>query len=397
MERILNNGVTVQTSEDFFDFISGIKKILSFGKILFIHGGGKEASSAKDELIKAGYVIEEGVFSQGDIYDFSKLKKRTFCEDCRLVVSVGDLYALSIAQVYASRQSLRHFAIPTTVCGLFALFPQSMYFDTDNIVRFHSTASVIVFCVDSILKESRPKSIAIALGQTLCAMVSLFDKGYEFLIQGREGKARECFSAFSAIKELLTKDFDSLYYFQPLFDATMILANASYSPYLGSGFNLSWLISLYKNHKVSYNENCFLAGYSIFVLYLKCLPIDSSVAFPPDLLMDIKELEITCGISASQNLRSAKTDYAIDYLRREFITKDYCPELSELLSGDWLSSLAKTYRRLLGSCGYGLKKSLYTETLFNLINLCGHFCDGYPLLKHLKLSGLTDLLYKTEV
>ena len=397
MERILNNGVILQKESEFFEFVSKVKKLLSYGKILLIHEDGKEGKSAKEALQKAGYVLEEGIFTKGDIFDFSKLKEKSFSEDCRLVISVGEDYILSIAQLYASRYSVHHFAIPTTLCGLFSAIPYSTFFDTDNLIRFHSTATTTVFLAEESLKERKPREVAYALGQTLCGMLSLFDKGYEFLILGREKKAEEYFSAFLAIKELLEKNFTPFSFFQPLYESAIILANFVFSPYLGTGFNLSWLISLYKNHKVSYNENCFLAGYTVFQIYQSCLPIDGGCAMPPDTVMDIKEIEITCGISATQNLRETKSDYANDYLRREFITKDYCPELLNMLKGEWLDSLAKSYRRLMGSCGFGLKKNIYIDQLFNLTNLCGQFVDGYPLLKHLKLSGITDLLYKTEV
>ncbi len=392
MEKFLRNGVKTVRVDSVSELGNTAKQLLSAGRVALFSDGGRYACRAEDVLKAAGYAVDVYPVNRKSVYAYKELTAKELPEDCRLAVAVGEEPTLACAKVVAGRRALPLLAVPVSVGGLSALFPSALFYGDGELVGFRSVSTVTVLLCEDALGESRPSALAEGLGLCLCGLVSVFDCGYENLISGRLDKAGVAFCDFERLSEklsgVITLDKEL---FKLLCTTAEELADGGYRIFSGVGFDFSWLISLYKRQRLSYNESYFTAAYTLLTLYSASFAADTTVLMPPDRLATFSELERTCGITYGGSAANAKT-YAEDYRRRCFVTADYKKELTALLNKVQLSELSVAYRRLHGSSGFGLRGQTDFDELIRLMHLSGENCVGYPLLKHLYTVGFTDAL-----
>ena len=140
------------------------------------------------------------------------------------------------------------------------------------------------------------------------------------------------------------------------------------------------------------SDYLFPAAYALLTLYaayLGSLPLEHCP--PPDRAENLRLLGVKCGVDRS--LFSAKQkEYAEGYDERWSATAEYREDYLESIGAIPLSDLSRLYRRTPhdkeGSA------PLSASELLMLLSLTGEAVSGYPLIKHIKMTGLIEPLLK---
>ncbi len=388
---VLKDGTKIIESKCFRDqFVPTVGEMLKAGHITVVKDS-LAGIDAAEIITKAGYCCSVIEISAGALFDYNAIAAKLVREDTRLVIGIGGIECIESVKVIAGIAALPLLMVPTSFNALACLQKRADFFCTDTFVTYYvAKGATVLICYD-ILKDKKA-DIPSGMGYLLAHLVLSFDTLYEGLLHNK-GMNNSLIMLIGLIKEA----FCALAKAEPAELSEIIIRTsveiASVIAESGQGSSasnsLAWFISLYKRRETAYTEYSFIAAYTILKLYLAA-PELSNMLLPASRDTSFIEIEKCCGLSYRRELRETKIGYAEDYSRRDFVTADYLEELKALIRGDYLESAARCYRRLVGSCGYNMRKIVTSDELIKLLSLSSEAADGYPLIKHLKLSGILE-------
>ena len=369
--------------------IPTISELLKAGHITLVKDVFARIDAA-EIITKAGYPCTVLEINKGALFDYNAVASKLVKEESRLVVAIGGLDCIESGKVIAGIAGLPLLMIPTSFNALCCLWKRAEFFCCDTLVTYNYQGSAAVLFGYDILSDKRA-DIPAAMGFLLAYLVLAFDMLYEGLLHNK-GIDNDLQRLIGAIKNALIKltKAESAEVSEIVIATAADIARTLFErARLGTANSLAWFISLYKRRESAYTDYSFIAAYTVIKLYLAA-PSGLNMLLPTDRDMTFLEIEKRCGLSYRQELRAAKIGYAKDYNRRDFVTADYLAELKALLLGDYLTIAARRYRRHVGSCGYNMHKLINCGELLRLAALSSEAAEGYPLIKHLKLSGILD-------
>lgn len=390
---LFKNGTKIVEAESIYkQLVPLCSETLKAGHITLIKSAGMD-NSIMDILKRAGYKVAVIEPAKNVMFSYNSVKALILQEESRLVVAIGEDYIMDCAKVLAATNNVQLILIPLDFSALCAMQKRAEFFsDEEGLLSYNpQEPPIVLLCRDYLLSQSS-KKLSQGLGYIMAYLVWAFDTLYECIIHNKGINPK----ITALIRKIITV-FSDLNTLELATSIEVILKTAIEISETVSDFEIGsatailfgWLISLYKKEKVSYNNYTFLASFLIIETYRKINLLDN-VLLPPDRNVSLQALNKNCGFDYREQLRQAKIGYAEDYNRRCYVSKDYIEELQTLLKGDWLYSAAKYYRRLQGSSGYNMRKIICSEDMLMLMALAGEECGGYPLLKHIKISGLLE-------
>ncbi|NCA67190.1 MAG: iron-containing alcohol dehydrogenase [Clostridia bacterium] len=389
---IFNDGTKVVECESIFEqLIPQCGEALKAGHISVVKGAST-GDNAIELLRKAGYKVTVIEVDKKSLFSYNTVAAKILGEESRLVVGIGEDYVMDSAKVIASSANVPLILVPITFSGLCALQRRAEFFCDGSLISYYLSNPAIVLLCKDFWAGQKAKEFSQGLGYMLSYLVWTVDALYEGIIHNKGINAKTL-----QLLRYLVKCFGKLNSLENCNNADVVIKAAIEISALVSelevksisAFSLAWFISLYKKEKISYNNYTFIAAYAILQLYCNT-PDMPDMLLPADRDRALRELEKCCGLDYSEELRQTKIGYAEDYNRRCFVTQDYREELQNLIRGEWLKNCARYYRRLQGSSGYSMCKIISGEELLKLLSLSGEACGGYPLLKHIKLTGLLE-------
>ena len=147
-----------------------------------------------------------------------------------------------------------------------------------------------------------------------------------------------------------------------------------------------------RKHGGLFCDHLFCAAYALLKLYrsyLGDLPLEHCP--PPDRTKNLALLAENCRLAPSI-LSSKQRPYAEGYDERMRRTAEYREDFSECIAEEVLplGALSRLYRRTPPTAEEGAR--LDAQELLSLLSLTGEAVSGYPLLKHVKMTGLLEPL-----
>lgn len=388
---VLKDGTKIIESKCFREqFVPTVGEMLKAGHITVVKDA-QTSIDAAEVLTKAGYRCSVIEINSGALFDYNSVAVKLVKEESRLVIGIGGINCSESAKVIAGTADLPLLLIPTSLAALCCMQKKADFFNKDTIVSYISAKSAtVLFCYDIFL--DRRADIPAGLGYMLSYFVWAFDTLYEGLLHNK-GMNVILIKLIESIQNSFKKfnNAEAADYVELILKSAIDISTAYAEVGQGSSaaISLAWFISLYKKRETAYTEYSFIAAYMIIELYLAA-PCELNMLLPTDRDITFAEIEKCCGLSYRRELRETKIGYAEDYNRRNFVTADYLEELKSIFRGDYLTIAAKCYRRCVGNCGYNMRKIINSDELLRLAALSAEASDGYPLIKHLKLSGILD-------
>ncbi len=390
--RIISDGTKIIECDALWaQLVPQCSDIAKAGHVTLVKGADSDCG-ASELLKKAGYSVSVIELDSKVLFAYNAVAAKIVKEESRLVVGIGADYVMDSAKVIAGNADLPLLLVPSVFSALCAFQKRAEFFSENALVAYYMANPAVVLVCKDVLKCQKASEQAVGLGYILAYIVAAVDHIYEGVIHNRGLSAKalrlikSLISVLAGMNTMETVENGDIIAKSAIEIAEFASESSSSS---SSAFCLAWYISLYKREKISYNSYSFIAAYVILELYRKISNIDNML-LPADRDLALRELQKHCGIDYSQELKQSKIGYAEDYNRRSYITADYLGEFKQLLSGDWLANAAKCYRRLIGNSGYNINKIITSDMLLRLLSLSGESCGGYPLLKHIKLSGLLE-------
>ena len=228
------------------------------------------------------------------------------------------------------------------------------------------------------------------LGYLLALVAEEADGAYEDLILRKESPA----IALRALKEkaaMLSSIAEEDAPTQTVNTLLTLLKSSEHSPRSTSVHTLA-LLAARKTGGV-FGDYLFPAGYALLALYaayLGSIPLEHCP--PPDRVENLRLLHSKCGVEPSL-FSKRQRGYADGYDDRWHITAEYREDFLEIVTHAIpLSHLSRLYRRARHE-----KESsppLTASDLLLLLSLTGEAVSGYPLIKHIKMTGLIEPLLR---
>lgn len=371
--------------------IPKISELIKAGHILVIKNENRNGEVVQ-LLKKAGYSVDVIEIKAEILFDYNSVCALNAKEQCRLVLAIGDIDCTESAKVVAAEQKIDLIIIPDSFSALVSFNKKSDFFLNNAIISYYSDSAPKVLIFEDLLLSQKGKDISVGLGYLLAHLVWAVDNIYEDVIHNK-GINKRLANYVYYIKEI----FGKLNGADKTDSVKLILASTIETVNIVTELNrnnftaicLAWAILLYKKQKIAYTNYNFIAAYSILELY-RNVPYMANMLMPPTREKAFIELQKCCGLDYANMLRQTKIGYYDDFRRRDFITADYLDEFKALLKGDWLKNAAKQYRRLYGNSGFGINKIINSDEITKLLALSSEMTQGYPLLKHINLTGLLE-------
>ena len=228
------------------------------------------------------------------------------------------------------------------------------------------------------------------LGYLFALVAEEADGAYEDMILRKESPA----SALRALKEklaLLSSIAEEDAPTQTVHTLLTLLKASERAPRSSSVHTLALLAA--RKTGGSFGDYLFPAGYAllaIYASYLGSLPLEHCP--PPDRVENLRLLHAKCGVDPSL-FSKRRIAYAEGYDDRWRVTAEYREDFLEIFAHAIpLSHLSRLYRRAPHE-----KESsppLTASDLLLLLSLTGEAVSGYPLIKHIKMTGLIEPLLR---
>ena len=305
-------------------------------------------------------------------------------EGIMAVVAVGGVRPIEAAKAARIPSAIPEIYFPTETAALSA---------TDDRICLGTRGALPVGCtmghsvlLDPAILSASP--LRPGVGYLLTMMLEELDEAYEKLLLYHESPAtalrtlREKAAILSGIREEVAPA-------DTVNAALTLLKVSDESSVLGSAHTLALLAE----RKVggAFPSHLFPAAYALIRLYeayLGALPLEHCP--PPDRAENLRLLSAKCGL-ASSLLSLGQKPYAEGYDERWRLTAEYREDFLETIKAIPLSHLAKVYRRAPKEEG---APALSASELLMLLSLTGEAVSGYPLIKHIKMTGLIEPLLK---
>ena len=375
MERISGNGGTIALQEGYDSFAKEVKANAHGGKVLLFTEEGRSGEDARAALAFEGLPIvkRDPNVSSGEMP-----------EGIMAVVGVGGARAIEAAKSTRVGSRVPKILFPTDLSALCGWDDRTFLDLKSDVMMIGSEGNLVLFDRKILSGGGRERA---GIGYLVASLVEEIDAVYEGLILSGENPAAPLRRIKERAEHLGDLREDGL-----AESLTEVAINGTNEPAvpLSESVHLLAMLSARKcgGH---YADHLFASAYALirlYATYLGDLPLEHCP--PPDRAENAALLKRTCALSANEILKRGKT-YADDYDKRAHITAEYREDFLECLSESVLplSLLSRLYRRAPAT---EASKSPTATELLALLSLTGEAVSGYPLLKHIKMTGVLEPL-----
>jgi len=356
------------------------------GRILFYAEEGREAEEAAAALTRAGLALTRRDVEARMLGDYATLSREEIPEGTMAVVGVGGAAAMECAKAVRLPKSLPRLLIPQDLSALTALDKRAYFGTNGDVLSLVSEDARVLFDRETLSSSGQVRT---GLGILLAWWVERLDAAYEALIERETCPSIALDGLKSAVADLAKiRESDAA---KGVADLALTWAQAGESPLSSHSASVHLLAMLAaKSSEGNYTDYLFPAAYALarlYARYLGDLPLEH--AAPPDRARNVELLEKRCALSPSPLLTRAKT-YAENYERRARVTAEYREDFFESIDEGAISAISRVYRRTRKEEG---ESPLPPPTaLLALLSLTGEAVSGYPLIKHIKTTGLLEPL-----
>ena len=377
----------MEIEDGFRSFGKEIKKAAGGGKLVLF--ADEEADAAAAALGVEGFTVLKTEVSGKTLSRYSLLNEKSYPECVSAVVGVGSAAAMECAKAFKKSRALTCFLFPTDLAGLVALNDEAFFFTSGGLARFPSPVRTILVDKRKLLSSG---SVASGIGLFLSRYIAVFDGAYERLIKKGESPS----VALSALRNVAAKlsDITEETASEKTFDAILALERAvKDKAFYPNPSSQTFAAILANGAEGGYPTYSFYAAYALIKLYefyLREIPLERAI--PPDREKNFELLSVRCGVSASALLARPSERYAEGWEERGYLTAEYKEDFASALKEGVLplSALCRAYRRLAKK--EGKQERISSERILALVSLTGELVSGYPLIKHIKTTGLLEPL-----
>ncbi len=372
---IINEGIR--------SLVQQVKQISHGGRVLFFTEQGRQAEDARAALTFEGMqILTKEVPEKPADSLFSELQKPP--EGIMAAVAVGGPTVMEAAKAAHLPSAIPKLLFPTTFAALCGADERVFIGTKADLPRCRSTGHDVL--ID-------PKTIAASplrpgLGFLIANITEQADAAYERLILSGESPA----SALRLLKEkaALLLEIREENAAEDTVSAALKLIKTSEE--LSDSAHMLALLAERRTGG-NFTDHLFPAAYALLRLYagyLGSLPLEHCP--PPDRDENLRLLQVKCGVNPSLLWKRQKT-YAEGYDNRWRLTAEYREDFAEAIGEKAvpLSLLSRLYRRAPEekTC-----PQLSAIELLLLLSLTGEAVSGYPLIKHVKMTGLLEPLLR---
>ena len=380
-------GVRITVAEEGIkSFAEAVKEESHGGRVLLFAEEGRRGDDAQAALALAGMRVLRQNPSEAMLSDYSLLRDKAFPEEIMAVVGMGGAVQMEAAKTAGLGRRISRILYPTDLSALCAWEERSFFGTKGSFVTLRTEGHRVLFDRKALSSSSE---IRAGLGYLLARVVEESDGIYEDLIEKGESPA----SSLTLLKERISllDDLREEAGAAGVAEAAFRLFGEEESLPL-SGSVHTFALVLAKSGYGLLSDLLFPAAYAILRLYehfLKTLPLEHCP--PSDRMRGVEALTEKCGWDG-RALYAEMREYAEGYSERARKTAEYREDFSECLCELLpLARLSRLYRR--ADRGKGTRYPSARE-LLSLLSLTGEAVSGYPLLKHIKITGLSDPLLK---
>ena len=371
--------------EGYKSFAKEVKELSHGGRVLLFTEEGLSGDDACAALSFEGMRVTRRDIPEKCAEDiYSELQKAP--EGIMAAVGVGGVRPIEAMKAAHIPSGIPKLLFPTELSALSAT-DERIFFGTKNALPSSRSTGHIALLDPDLLAASplRP-----GLGYLIALLTEEADGAYERLILSGDSPAtalRTLREKASVLKEIREE--------QAATDVVnAVLTFTSFTgklPLSSSAHTLAILAA--KKTGGCFVDYLFSAAYALLLLYsgyLGSLPLEHCP--PPDRTENLRLLNVKCGVSPSLFYKEQKS-YAEGYDERWSRTAEYREDFLEALDGVIpLSSLSRLYRR--SPHEDERSPTLSASDLLMLLSLTGEAVSGYPLIKHVKMTGLIEPLLR---
>lgn len=360
-----------------------VKEASHGGRVLLFTEEGTAGEDAAAALTFEGLQVTKKVISRWDDDLFAELQKPP--EGFMALVGVGGVLPIEATKAARTAGATPKILFPCEFSALSAS-DDLVYLGTKGALPVAVSLGHSVLFDPDLLSSSplRP-----GLGHIAAALVEEADGTYEKLLLDDQSPA----AALRALREkaaLLSEIREESVGADVARTALTYLKLSNDSPRSLSAHTLALLAA--RKTGGCFCDYLFPAAYALFLLYtryLGALPLEHCP--PPDRAENLRLLNAKCGIEPSLFYKAQKP-YLEGYDDRWLKTAEYREDFLEALGAIAFPALSRLYRRTLHE--NERSPALSASELLMLLSLTGEAVSGYPLIKHIKMTGLIEPLLK---
>lgn len=351
-----NNIKTISTETLSVDFFKGERKIA-----VFTDGDYRELKQISGEYGVKRYSKNDEVTNTNS----------------SLIVGIGEDDILNRAKEVALKENVNLVLIPT-IPSITAFLP---YVINKNCDIVYEAEGHTVLLIKQLLNNQPREKLSFGLGAIASVLISLVDQSFGYFLKEEELKAQKL---LNVIKCFL-KDCNKFSYpTQTIgFELTNTLCELSFLLSLDTictPIITAYLFSLYKRENLSYNDYIFGVSFAYYSV-INSYRVQSELIMPPDRVRNRASLrELIPDVNVWTSLEPK------NFVLRSFILKDRYEEIIEAIKD--FPKLAKSYLRLSGNSGFGLRNRYTAEELLRFLPLTCELTKGTSLLKHIYSTGI---------
>lgn len=388
MEPISDRIQCTVTGEGYKAFAEIVKAESHGGKVLLYAEEGRRGDDAQAALALLGIPLVRRNLTPSVLCDYALLLERALPENLMAIAGVGGAAQIEAAKAVRAGRSLPRILFPLDLSALSAADDRIFFGTKGDLLSLRSEGQHTILAPEILSLSGETRA---GLGYLLARLVEKADEAFEGVIL--EGKIPA--PTLREIKQAATL-FSNLREENAAADLTEIaidwqkrgVLDASHEA--GAPFVLAMLAA--KQTGGAYPDYLFPASYALLRLYesyLADFPLEHCP--PPDREQNVLLLAKRCGMS-TRALRLRGKPYAEGYEERSRRAAEYREDFAELFSKQNLplAALTRVYRR--AKKGQAESRSLDAGELLSLLSLTGEAVSGYPLLKHIKMTGLIEPL-----
>ena len=379
MERLATKVQVYEINDGYKSFGKAVREASHGGQVLLFAENDERGENAEAALALEGLKVTRRPPAKSDASWSDVLP-----EGVLAVVGAGGGAAMDAAKS-VNAWGIPKLLFPTDLSALCALSDRVIRESAADISLRPSDGHTVLYD-KTVLGASG--GVRAGLGYLLAALTEMTDAAFEGLLLSREIPAlplrtiKEKAALLSVIREE---------------DAAAGIAETSLALLAEDGLpraSSAHIFALLTARKFGghYSDHLFCAAYTLLKLYrayLGDLPLEHCP--PPDRAKNLSLLEEGCRLAPSL-VSSKQKPYAAGYEERMHRTAEYREDFLECIAEDVLplGVLSRLYRRTPPAAGEG--RQLGAEELLSLLSLTGEAVSGYPLLKHVKMTGLLEPL-----
>ena len=359
----------------------------SFGDLPTLRAGGVayilrtgQDGGLGEYFAAQGFTVQDNLIPVSPAEDYYGISLRRVPSATRLILAIGGAKAMDAGKLLAKTVHLPLWCVPTDYDAVSVLDDYSLW-TLEGAPTFWDAPAVTVIRLDSVLAPSRDgiqQAYQHLFGYYVALEAAIF-RNRLFLSEGDNGRLR-------AVLKDVEKTLLAIEEYSPEWGETLwtCLEKAADVCENKEIILLAKAICVYKKENMAYNRYVFAAAYAYMVALGegKDMP---DLLLPPDRSLVAAEAKDKLGWKiAPPNAMDAK-----EYRRLDWVWRDYVGELAE--AKDKAREMAKRWRRLAGSAGYGYFEDLAAEDLTYLLPIVAETYPTYTPFKHLYLRGGLNL------